>query len=301
MIIRRKTFLADLTLYELAFFFYIYAFIGWVTEVIFHIITVKKFINRGFLYGPLCPVYGFGMVFAVVGVEFIFAAIVGNSTPIESLPFIPLVIVVTVIASAMEFFTGWILETLFHTRWWDYSHRKFNIKGYIALQFSLAWGVGGAVVLKYVQPAVENLVKNIPYETGELILAILLTVTALDIIMTVHTLIGYRIILLKMEGLVTKVREEDYAQLATSIPGRVRDEISERTEGLAIRENAGQALQSTHEQYQALKKELSKFRVSMAYPNLKLNQLGDRVNKFLDKVEFEERIVKKLPKFNIKK
>ena len=118
------------TIYELLCFFVIYSVLGWCLEVCFCTINTGQFVNRGFLNGPVCPIYGFGMVIVLVAL-----------TPLaHSLPV--LFVGGALLTSALELAAGWILKKVFHTSWWDYSDVPFNLGGYICLKFSLAWGVG---------------------------------------------------------------------------------------------------------------------------------------------------------------
>ena len=118
-----------MNLYFLLFYFIIYAFLGWCTEVVYAALNTGKFVNRGFLNGPICPIYGFGI-----------AAIVAFLAPVSNNPAL-LFAGSAIITSAIELITGWIMEKAFNTRWWDYSTMPFNIGGYICLKFSIAWGI----------------------------------------------------------------------------------------------------------------------------------------------------------------
>lgn len=138
------------TIYELLCFFVIYSVLGWCLEVCFCTINTGQFVNRGFLNGPVCPIYGFGMVIVLVAL-----------TPLaHSLPV--LFVGGALLTSALELAAGWILKKVFHTSWWDYSDVPFNLGGYICLKFSLAWGVAVVAVMKGVQPAVAALVRAVP-------------------------------------------------------------------------------------------------------------------------------------------
>ena len=109
-------------------FFFIYGFLGWCTEVAFAAWKERTFVNRGFLNGPICPIYGFGV-----------CSVVYLLKPFES-NFILLYISSVILVSALEWLTGFLLEKLFHHKWWDYSNEPFNIKGYICLRFSINLG-----------------------------------------------------------------------------------------------------------------------------------------------------------------
>lgn len=130
--------------------FFAYAFLGWCVEVAFHAVTTGKVINRGFLNGPVCPIYGFGML----GILALLAPVENN---------LPLLFLGGIcITTAIELVGGWALYRLFHTRWWDYSDLPFNLGGYICAQFSLYWGIGTLVMIRMVHPTVSFLVELIP-------------------------------------------------------------------------------------------------------------------------------------------
>ena len=98
-------------LYDYLFYFVVYSFIGWCTEVCFCSVSTGKFVNRGFLNGPVCPIYGFGMVIVIYIL-----------TPVTENVFL-LFFGSMILASALELVTGWALKKLFHTSWWDYSDK----------------------------------------------------------------------------------------------------------------------------------------------------------------------------------
>ena len=109
----------EFSLYEIFWYFVIYAVLGWVVEVCFCSIKTGSFVNRGFLNGPVCPIYGFGMVAVLVCLW-----------PLRN-SMLVLYVGAVVLTSALELTTGWVLKKLFHTSWWDYSDMRFNLGGYI--------------------------------------------------------------------------------------------------------------------------------------------------------------------------
>lgn len=161
------------SLYELAFFFVIYAVLGWCLEVCFCTVDTGTLVNRGFLNGPVCPIYGFGMVIVLVAL-----------TPLsDSLP--ALFVGGALLTSALELAAGWALKKLFHTSWWDYSDVPFNLGGYICLKFSLAWGAAVVAVMRLLQPAVAGLVACVPHALGVVLLAAAGVLFACDLAVTV--------------------------------------------------------------------------------------------------------------------
>ena len=156
--------------------FFAYAFLGWCSEVGFAAVKHGKFVNRGFLNGPICPIYGFGVVLVILAL-----------TPLsDNLPV--LVIGSMLLTTALEFLTGWILEKVFHAKWWDYSGNRFNVKGYICLEFSLIWGFAATFVMKLVHPAVFRLINAVPHVLGLVLLVTANVLTVIDLVVTVATI-----------------------------------------------------------------------------------------------------------------
>ena len=167
-----NTTICGFTLYQILAYFLIYSCIGWCLEVIYAAVTTGKLVNRGFLNGPVCPIYGFGMVIVL----FVLTPLVDN--------LLLLYIGGVILPSALELVGGWALFKLYHTRWWDYSDYPFNIGGYICLEFCLLWGVGTIVVMKAVHPIVADLVAMIPQLVGFILMCILYAIYAADVIVT---------------------------------------------------------------------------------------------------------------------
>ena len=139
--------------------FAIYSFLGWILETTFATIRDKKFINRGFLTGCFCPIYGVGAVLIIeifswiniyIKDYYIFALIS--------------VIVSIVLVTILEYLTGLFLEKLFNFKWWDYSDNYANIQGYICLKYSILWGGLAFVLVQVIHPLILNIVLNINNE-----------------------------------------------------------------------------------------------------------------------------------------
>ena len=175
--------------YYVALLFFIYSFLGWCVEVAFVAITARKVENRGFLNGPVCPIYGCGML-----------GVLAALTPYRD-NFILLFIGGF---TAVELFGGWVLDKIFHMRWWDYTKNKFNIGGYVCLRFSIMWGLGVVAVMKLVHPPIFALVRRLPKIAGIIIISFLVTIFAIDMVVTLKNLIGIR----KSLGQLDKVAED---------------------------------------------------------------------------------------------
>ena len=156
------------TIFELIWYFFIYSFLGWCAEIAYAAVKHKKFLNRGFLNGPLCPVYGFGMVLILI----FFSSLKGS--------FVFLALGCAVMAALVEFFTGAIMEKVFHCKWWDYSGYKYNLGGYVCPQFSAIWGIGAALAVTFLHPLFTPLIGMIPLFLVKILAIALLVVTAAD-------------------------------------------------------------------------------------------------------------------------
>lgn len=141
-------------IYHLFYFFMIYSVMGWVFETCLVSVTNKQFVNRGFLNGPFCPIYG-------VGASLVYLLL----TPLGD-HYIILYFCGMLLTTAVEYMTAAIMEALFHTKWWDYSDRRYHIKGRVCLSVSILWGFFSIIMLKIFQPIVLRFVDKIPYAFG---------------------------------------------------------------------------------------------------------------------------------------
>ena len=188
------------TLTELLLMFFVYSFLGWCTEVAFAALKSGKFVNRGFLNSPLCPIYGFGIIAVVVLLY-----------PFADHPFL-LLLGSIVITSLLELVTGWLMEKLFDTRWWDYSNEPFNLHGYICLRFSILWGLACLCIVQIFHPLIMRLIRLVPDSIGGIVCAVLAVLTVADLIATVSAVRGLQKRLKHISALA-----EDIHQVSDSI------------------------------------------------------------------------------------
>ena len=181
--------------YGLFWIFFLYAFLGWCTEVSYAALVTGTFVNRGFLNGPVCPVYGFGVVI-----------VLNCLTPLAD-NLLLLFLGSVALTSALEWFTGFVLEKLFHQRWWDYSDEPFNLSGYVCLRFSIAWGFACMFVVKLLHPTVLLFIRLIPKPLGVVLLFVLGTGMAVDLTATVATIVKLNRRLARIDELATKIKE----------------------------------------------------------------------------------------------
>ena len=253
------------SVYELTAFFFIYGFLGWVSEVAFAAVEKGKFVNRGFLLGPICPIYGVGVVL-----------VTSLLNPLLKYPVLEYVLCV-VICSAVELLTGMILKALFHERFWDYSDQKFNIGGYICLTFSLLWGVVCMVILYLFHPMIFAVVKKVPHIIG----AVFLSVFAITIITDTSITVIHA---LKIDKRMKKI--DEVSQMLSSLSCHIGKEISDKT--LLIKEKTEEKSASVYElqkKYKALieKKDIVHEHLFKSFSNLKKGKYRSAYEKILNK------------------
>lgn len=159
--------------------FLTYSFIGWFYEVIVIIFQNKKVTNRGFLIGPLCPIYGFG-------------ALVMTALLYDSDSIIKIFSVAIVASAILEYTTSYVMEKMFRVRWWDYTNKKFNVNGRICLEGLLVFAILGVVVIKITNPLLLGFFNSIaPF--GRIVIAItMFLVLITDLIVTIWLMVGCR-------------------------------------------------------------------------------------------------------------
>ncbi|HOV25810.1 MAG TPA: hypothetical protein PK566_05560 [Pseudobacteroides sp.] len=176
---------------ELLLFFAIYSFLGWVMETVFVSIKDRKLVNRGFLNGFFCPIYGFGAVLILQSSKWVLNAF---ENPFTALMINVLLAVVLV--TVLEYITGFILERIFNCKWWDYSNVALNLHGYICLKFSLLWGALTFLLIRIVHPAVLAIVSSIPTYLKGYLASFLLFYFLLDTIKSIMDALDLRKVIL---------------------------------------------------------------------------------------------------------
>lgn len=193
---------------DILLLFIIYAFLGWVLEVIFHVFMTGRFINRGMLNGPYCPIYAFG------------ATSFGLLSKMGHFSYFNLFLISMLIGSVLELVTGFVLDKFFKVRYWDYSDLPLNIDGYISVEFSVIWGFIGIIFIDIINPFFEKIIGYIP-ETLELIIVIIgISMLAVDLAVTVADL-------LKSKKLIQKLAKE--REVLVKISDGIGEDISKKT------------------------------------------------------------------------
>lgn len=199
--------------YEICWFFFIYSFLGWCGEVCLAASYRKKFVNRGVVNSPLCPIYGTGAVaFTIFLPELagdIFFLFLGGM----------------ILASFIEFTTGALLEKLFHRKWWDYSGIRFNFEGYICLRYSALWGIFAVLLILFVNPFLASLTALLPKALGVVLLWGLFACLLLDVLGTALTIWGMQ---KSMKGALKGL--EEMAKLSKLLENAITRRISRHME-----------------------------------------------------------------------
>jgi len=188
--------LIDSNVFTFFCYFVIYSFMGWCLETVYATINKKEFVNRGFLHGPFCPIYGFGTLSIVVLLK-----------PIET-NYIFLFLGSVFLTSIIEYITGYILETAFHSTWWDYSNEPYNLHGRICLSFSIVWGFISIFILKVIHPYIVYIVNLIPTNLGIILFYITFLYFFIDFIITVITVFKLRSLLTQLNTAYSELTDK---------------------------------------------------------------------------------------------
>lgn len=176
-----------ITVYLIIFFFY--SAIGWLIESTYCSIGEKRLINRGFLTGPMCPIYGTGALVMTICLY----------NPFRDRPLLVFLLGM-IICDAVEYITSVLMETLFHARWWDYTYEFANLKGRICLKHTLYWGIASIAFVYLVHPMVESVLMNINPVYLRYILIAILAVFVVDVINAFRKALDVRNLLLKLNA-----------------------------------------------------------------------------------------------------
>lgn len=243
-------------------------------EVSFQAVKTGRFINRGFLNGPLCPIYGFG----ALGVIY-FLTDIGKTNKLV------LFFGSVFIATALELVGGFLLEKIFHKKWWDYSEMRFNLGGYICLEFSILWGLACFVLYEAVHPLIQRLFAFLNPKFIFYIDIILLIIFAVDMVQTILTLVGLNKKFKKLNSASQDIRDvsDDIGKRVYERTMKVKSKKEEIEDRPKIR-----ALESKRTMIrQELATRFDKFgekRILKAFPNL-VKDLIDRIEKDIEELD----------------
>ena len=208
-------------LYIQVLYFTIYSFLGWVCESTYCSIGQKKLVNRGFLNGPFCPIYGFGALLVIS----ILSPFVNN---------IPVLFIASIIVtSTLEYITSYVLEKIFHMSWWDYSTYKYNINGRVCLQNSLMFGLLSLFVMLVIHPAIDDFVASINTKVAFALSVLFATYFIVDTIITAGTILHLNERLEKLHGLHEDLLEKRKKHLEV-VKGHLQASLANQIEELGL-------------------------------------------------------------------
>lgn len=181
-------FLADYVL-----MFFIFSMVGWAGETTYRSLGERRLINTGFLYGPMCPIYGTGaLVFEVF------------LTPLKS-HWWAVILLGMVLADTVEYLTSYIMEKLFNARWWDYTDEFMNLNGRICLKHTSYWAIASFVYVYFIGPVFSYLFNFIPQDLRYVLLCVILVVFLIDLVFTVRAALGIQKIMRTMDALKARI------------------------------------------------------------------------------------------------
>lgn len=188
--------LNTITIYFLLFI--MYSFLGWCMEMVVCNVSSKKIVNRGFLIGPVCPIYGFGCLLIMILLRKYY------DDPIV------LFVMAVVLCSLLEYFTSYLMEKLFKARWWDYSNRKFNINGRICLDNLVAFGLLGLLMMYVINPLFVKLLNSVSINVLYVIALIILIVFVVDNLISLQIISGFK-------NVANSVRKDSTAEITAKV------------------------------------------------------------------------------------
>ena len=257
-----------LAAYFLGFIFY--SFLGWVWETTYCSITAKHFINRGFLNGPIIPIYGFGAVLVMLIVN-VFGSLV---LPKQAVDFNIINIFIVffagmLLATVLEYIVAVILESLFHLKLWDYSKDKFNFQGRVCLKSSLFFGLLSVIFIMIIEPLTTNVTTQIPEMVIYIAAGVIGVVLAVDLTVTLSSLLKLNERLRSAEDIINAGVENTLVEAA-----KIRDTLQEK-----IEERMDESLLISRFHYQIR-------RMAKSYPasvSLRHNEIWEKLKKQLNK------------------
>lgn len=241
------------------FFFYFYCFLGWIWESGYVSVLQGKWVNRGFMRGPFLPIYGSGAVIVLI----------------FTLPFRTNAVAVffmgMISATVLEYFTGVVMEKLFHVRYWDYSNQKLNLNGHICLTSSLAWGIFSVVLTLYGHTPVEHMVLGINSNVLEVLVFLLTVYISIDMSESIQEALNLKELLLNLEENNAEFRKlQKHMEVISAFYGTELKEKSE--EGLKKLNAVVEAGKEKYARYDENKKKRKEINKTAFLKNLEKSQ-----------------------------
>ncbi|MBQ9553378.1 MAG: hypothetical protein IJU96_11560 [Clostridia bacterium] len=243
--------------------FFLYSAVGWFFESCYCSVRPRKWVNRGFLYGPMCPIYGSGAVMLSLALgKFSKLPIYRHGwylTPVLTF------LLGALLADVLEFLTSLVMEKLFHARWWDYSQKKFNIQGRICLTHTLYWGAATLIFLYFIDPKVSALLWSVPALARTIITCVIFAVFLVDLVLTVKKTADLRKLTVKIDALTRELNKfkTETSEKAKGLSAEIREQLDASIEsGRKLLQQNKIAAQLTEKAQQGKEKMIRFFRVN---------------------------------------
>lgn len=233
--------------------FMIYAIIGWIMEVTLGLIEKRKFVNRGFLIGPYCPIYGFGGV-AITMLLGNFMKTIDNVNIIDSIWISSIVIIC--ICGLLEYLTSYIMEKLFHARWWDYKKFKFNINGRICLETLIPFTIIGQIILRYASPMFIGILTNLSQPWLHVLSGIIIAILLVDISISYNIIHSFKKISNETKDNTEEITKKVKEIISKTWRGRRLVSAFPNVDMDIIREKIKQKVEESKEKIEKKKKEI---------------------------------------------
>lgn len=256
---------------KILLYFAIYSFLGWCVESVYKSILEKKFVNSGFLYGPFCPIYGFGAIIMTLVL-----------TKLSSNIFV-VFIVSTILLTIWEYVVGVLLEKIFKTKYWDYSHLKFNINGRVCLKNSIYWGILGVIFTFIIHPFIKEYVDLIPGKVLIYVDVIIYIILLTDVIISITRILFIDKKIQQLYEISDKIKEK--------INELKQQDIMEKVSN----ENITLAITQLKKQQAVLKIKLYKLiiRLKKAFPTMQSETISKFINQKIDLKNIRQKLRKK--------
>lgn len=250
---------------DLFLMFITFSFLGWAIETVYCSIKEKRFIYRGFLHGPICPIYGFGALSVGIPLSYI------KINPVFDVFLV--FIVGAIICTFVEYIIGFLFEKLFHLKLWDYSDFPFNLHGRVWLGYSLGWGVLSLILVYLVNPVVSGLVETLPYNVKSILTVFIGSALAVDLTFTILNVTDIAKKLGELKNLFTKLQ------------------LKFRTAGEQGADLSFFEIKSDDEidNYKKLAKKLAKNRIIRRFPNFSIKNFAEQLKIIKNKFKFEKK------------
>ena len=260
----------NISLLELITYFIIYSFLGWTMESVVRSISERKLINTGFLKGPFCPIYG-------IGATIMFLFLDG----FENKPIL-LFGIAFIMLTSWEYIVGVLLETVFHTKYWDYSEHKFNFQGRICLTNSICWGILGVLFVKYIHPFIQEMIAKVDTNLLNYIIAILFVILIADTISSIIHVKNIKATLEKIENTNKEIKEK-LKEIKALKKGKEEKSIAT--------ENIQQMIENLKKKRNKIILHLYKnvYRLKKAFPTINTKEITEVLNQ---KIELRKKRIK---------